>query len=421
VLDLRFVREHAGLVKENNALRRVDAEVDRLVEMADRRGALNLELEDVRRRQNETAERMKSAKSQTEREPLIQLGKELKVKAADLEKEVAGFEEPIQHLLKGIPNLTHPEAPRGEVDVTLREVGAKPTFDFKPLDHVTLCEKHGLADFEAASRVSGSHFYYLIGDGALLELALIQFAIQKLVRRGYTPVLTPDLAKERILDGTGYIPRGPETQIYKVEGHDLGLIATAEITIAGMFVDQIVESEKLPLKFAGLSHCFRTEAGAAGRATKGLYRVHQFTKVEMFAFCRPEESEGFHREILGIEEEIFQELGIPYRVLDIRAGDLGGPAYRKYDLEAWMPGRGEAGEWGEITSTSNCTDYQARRLNIRHRAAGQKGTQFLHMLNGTAIAVGRAIVALLENHQRADGSIKVPAPLVPWLGKDVIG
>ncbi len=233
-------------------------------------------------------------------------------------------------------------------------------------------------------------------------------------------MITTDLARESILEGTGYIPRGPETQIYKVENHDLCLIATAEITIAGMLSDQILDADELPRRIVGLSHCFRTEAGAAGKATKGLFRVHQFTKIEMFAFCKPEQSEHLHQEILAIEEEIFQELEVPYRVLDIRAGDLGGPAYRKYDLEAWMPARGEAGEWGEITSTSNCTDFQARRLGIRFKSATQKGTQFVHMLNGTAIAVGRAIVAILENHQQADGTVRVPKALVPLIGKEFL-
>jgi seryl-tRNA synthetase len=223
------------------------------------------------------------------------------------------------------------------------------------------------------------------------------------------------------LDGTGYIPRGPETQIYRISDTDLCLIATAEITLAGMFADQILDVEKLPMKFVGVSHCFRTEAGAHGKATRGLYRVHQFTKVEMFAFTTPEQSEETHQQMLGIEERIFQGLEVPYRVLDICASDLGGPAYRKFDLEAWMPGRGEAGEYGEVTSTSNCTDYQARRLNIRYKSPGQKGTKFVHMLNGTAIACSRAIIAVLENHQQPDGSIRVPASLAPWMGKDKIG
>jgi seryl-tRNA synthetase len=224
------------------------------------------------------------------------------------------------------------------------------------------------------------------------------------------------------MEGTGYIPRGNETQIYSVADTDLCLIATAEITLAGMFADQILDADKLPLKFVGLSHCFRTESGAAGRATRGLFRVHQFTKVEMFAFCLPEQSEEIHQELLQHEEEIFKGLEVPFRVLDIAASDLGGPAYRKYDLEAWMPGRGDAGEWAEVTSTSNCTDYQARRLDVRFKRSGEKGTTHVHMLNGTAVACGRAIIALLENHQQEDGSIRLPTALQPWMmGKTKIG
>jgi len=223
-----------------------------------------------------------------------------------------------------------------------------------------------------------------------------------------------------VLEGIGFIPRGPETQIYSVENTDLCLVATAEITLGGMHMQQILEEGKLPLKYVGLSHCFRTEAGAPGRDTRGLYRVHQFTKVEMFAFSTPEQSEGIHQEILRLEEEIFQGLGIPYQVIDTCTGDLGGPAYRKYDLEAWMPGRGTAGEYGEVTSTSNCTDYQSRRLNIRSKAAGAKGTRFAHTLNGTAVAITRAIIAILENNQQADGSVLVPEVLRPFLGKDRI-
>ena len=253
-------------------------------------------------------------------------------------------------------------------------------------------------------------------------MALQQFAITKLVRAGFIPVVTPDLARNAVLEGIGFTPRGTETQIYSVENTDLSLIGTAEITLGGMHADEILDEAKLPLKYVGLSHCFRTEAGAAGRAGRGLYRVHQFTKVEMFAFATPETSGAIHAEILALEEAIFTELGIPYRVLDIASGDLGGPAYRKYDLEAWMPGRGASGEYGEVTSTSDCTDYQARRLNIRYKPAGQKGTRFVHTLNGTAVALSRALIVVLKNYQRSDGLIDVPEVLKPYLmGKDVIG
>ena len=420
MLDLKHIRDNPDAVKANNALRRSEADVDGLLELAARRGELLTEIQNSQKRQKEVAAGVKGAKGQDQRQPLIEEGKTLKVAVAGMEEELRAVEEKLADIQAQIPNLTHPDVPTGDEDAVVREVGERPKLD-KPLDHVALCEKHGLADFEAGSRVTGASFYYLTGDGALLELALIHYAMRKLVEAGFTPVITPDLARTEMVAGTGYIPRGPETQIYSLDGHDLCLIATAEITLAGMFAGQMLDSAELPKKLVGLSHCFRTEAGAAGAATRGLYRVHQFTKVEMFAFCAPEASEELHREMLALEEEIFQGLEVPYRVLDIRAGDLGGPAYRKYDLEAWMPGRGEAGEWGEITSTSNCTDYQARRLKIRHKTAGQKGAEPVHMLNGTAVATSRTIIAVLENHQQPDGAVRVPEVLVPYMGKEVIG
>src|SRR5262249_38972423 len=223
------------------------------------------------------------------------------------------------------------------------------------------------------------------------------------------------------LEGIGFTPRGDETQVYSIEDTDLSLVGTAEITLGGIHADEILDDANLPIRYVGLSHCFRTEAGAAGRASRGLYRVHQFTKVEMFAFTSAESSGEMHLRMLAIEEDLFQSLGIPYRVIDTCSGDLGGPAYRKFDLEAWMPGRGEHGEYGEVTSTSDCTDYQSRRLNIRYRSTGQKGTRFVHTLNGTAIALSRALIVILENYQRADGRIDVPDALRPLLGKDVLG
>ena len=322
--------------------------------------------------------------------------------------------------------MTHPDAPVGRdsvANVMVRRWGEPRKFAFKAKDHVELCEALDLVDFEAGARVTGQKFYFLKNEAALLELALVQFCMLKLAKYGYTPVITPDLARMEVLEGIGFIPRdpNPETrQVYTVADTDLCLVATAEITLGGMHKDQILDEAKLPLKYVGLSHCFRTEAGAPGRDTRGLYRVHQFTKVEIFVFSTPEQSEAIHQEILSLEESIFQELGLPYHVLDTCTGDLGGPAYRKYDLEAWMPGRGEAGEYGEVTSTSNCTDFQARRLNIRYRSKEAKGTRMVHTLNGTAVACTRALLAILENYQNEDGSITIPEALRQWVGKDQI-
>jgi seryl-tRNA synthetase len=334
------------------------------------------------------------------------------------------LEQEIQSIQTLIPNLTHPDVPTGgEEDAQELSFGKtpKPEFDFTPLDHLQLGEKHDLFDFEGGARVAGSGFYFLRNAAVRLDLALQQFAIGLLADRGFTPLATPDLALTSILHGTGFNPRGPETQIYSIENSELNLVATAEITLGGMMAGQTIDAEQLPIRLCGLSHCFRTEAGAAGRASKGLYRVHQFTKVEMFAFAGAEQSDSLHDEMRQLECEIFDALEVPYRVIDTASGDLGGPAYRKFDLEAWMPGRGEAGQWGEVTSTSNCTDYQARRLNVRCKRSGQKGTEFVHTLNGTAIATGRAMIAILENHQRADGTIAIPKALQLWMGTDVIG
>jgi seryl-tRNA synthetase len=386
--------------------------------------ALLHEVEEVRRLQNANAQATGKEKDPEKRQQFIAEGKQLKASMGEKEGELKGLDAQVKQVLGRIPNLTHPDAPIGAAEEDsreLRKVGVPRVFDFKPKDHVEIGKALDMIDFESGAKVSGHGFYYLKNDAVLLELALQQFAIRILVEKGFSPIVTPDLARNQILEGIGFTPRGTETQIYSVENSDLSLIGTAEITLGGMHADDIFDEAALPLRYVGLSHCFRTEAGAAGRASKGLYRVHQFTKVEMFAFTTPEGSDAMHAELLAIEEELFTALGIPYRVLDISSGDLGGPAYRKYDLEAWMPGRGEAGEYGEVTSTSDCTDYQARRLNVRYRPTGQKGTRFVHTLNGTALALSRALIVILENYQRADGLVDVPAVLQPYLGKEVLG
>ena len=425
MLDLQFVCDNLNAVRTNCQNRHVEADLDRLLELRALRGELITTLDGDRQRQNEIAQAIPKEKSPEVRQALIEQGKTLKQTVPAIDAKLKEVEAEIRAALMTIPNLTHPDAPLGEEadSKTARTWGTIPKFDFKPLDHVALAEKHDLIDLEAGARVTGSGFYFLKNEAVLLELALTQYAVQKLVKHGFTLHTTPDLARMEILEGTGYQPRGNETQIYSIAGMDLCLVATAEITLGGSLKDQVLNIDKLPIKVAGISHCFRTEAGAAGKATRGIYRVHQFTKIEMFGFTAPDvaASDAVHAEIVAIEEEIFQGLGIPYRVLDIASGDLGGPAYRKFDLEAWMPGRGEAGEWGEITSASNCTDFQARRLSIRCKSPDWKGTKFVHTLNGTAIAVTRAIIAILENYQQADGSIVIPEVLRPWVGKDKIG
>jgi seryl-tRNA synthetase len=426
MLDAAFVRDHLDAVKANCKNRNVTADVDAVVRLDDERKRIQRQADETKAKQNQITEGFKKATPE-ERAKLKEESGKLKEQVAGFDAQLAEVEAKLKAALSVIPNMSHPAAPVGTdsaANVTVAEFGTKPAFDFKPKDHVDLCLSLGLADFEAGTKVAGQKFYFLKNEGVLLELALVQYAITKLVAKGFTPVITPDLAKADILEGIGFMPRdNAETrQVYTVADTDLCLIATAEITLGGMLADSTIPEDQLPQRYVGLSHCFRTEAGAAGRDTRGIYRVHQFTKVEMFAFCTPAQSDAIHEEIRGIEEEMFTGLGIPFRVIDTCTGDLGGPAYRKYDLEAWMPGRGAGGDWGEITSTSNCTDYQARRLKIRYRPKEKKGggLPFVHTLNGTAVACTRALIAILENYQQADGSVIVPEVLRPWVGKDRI-
>lgn len=416
MLDRRFILENPDLVKQNCANRGVRVEIDRVLELETRRKTVQSELDQLNRQANEVSKSIGKAKDAAQREAMKEEGRRLRDLAASAQGELDRIAEELEPLLRSIPNLTHPAAPVGLEPVEVaRGKTPLPSFDFPPRDHVEIGEKLDLMDFESAARVTGHGFYFLKNEAVLLELALQRYAVELLMREGFTLATTPDLARNHILEGIGYLPRGPETQIYSIEGTDLSLVATAEITLGGMLADQILDADQLPIKICGISHCFRTEAGAHGRQTRGLFRVHQFTKVEMFAFTLPDQSDAMLEYFRGLECRIFDGLGIPYRVIDTPSGDLGGPAYRKYDLEAWMPGRGE---FGEVTSTSNCTDYQARRLNIRYRVKGEKGTHLVHTLNGTAIAVSRALVAILENYQQADGSVVIPEVLRPLVGKD---
>lgn len=428
MLDLKYVLANVELVKQNCRDRHVSPEIleeiDHVVRLDGEYRIVLRDVEELRRRQNEVAQSTGKEKDPAKRSELVTEGKGLKTTASEKEETLRALEAELKDRLGRVPNMTHPDAPVGSGDdanVELRIVGTPRAFSFKPKDHLEIGRALDLIDFETGGKVSGSGFYFLKNDAVMLDLALQQFAMQKLARAGFTPVITPDLARIQILEGIGFNPRGNETQVYSVENTDLCLVGTAEITLGGMLADTVLEEKDLPRRFVGLSHCFRTEAGAAGRASKGLYRVHQFTKVEMFAFTTPEQSGPLHLELLKMEEEIFQELGIPYRVIDTCTADLGGPAYRKFDLEAWMPGFFDGGGFGEVTSTSDCGDYQARRLNIRYKSEGQKGTRFVHTLNGTAVALSRAIIAILENYQREDGLVDVPTVLVPIMGKTVMG
>ncbi|MCC6564020.1 serine--tRNA ligase [Candidatus Uhrbacteria bacterium] len=423
MLDMKFIRENAEAVKKNAENKRMAVDIDALLEVDARRLDVLREVETLRKERNEIAETMKSAKAE-ERPALIARGKELKELLVAKEGEQEILETKWKEELLKVPNMTHPDSPIGASDdenLVVAEVGKVIRPDFQPLSHVELAAKHDLIDFERASKVTGAKFYFLKGKLAILEQALIVWAMKELSAEGYTAMSTPDLARDEVLLGVGFNPRGPETQIYSVENTDLSLVGTAEITLGGYHKDEILDEAQLPIKYAGVSHCYRTEAGAYGKESYGLYRVHQFSKVEMFIFCAPNQSEALHAELRRLEERIFQKLGIPYQVVDICTGDLGGPAYRKYDLEGWMWGRGEGkGGYGEITSTSNCTDYQARRLNVRVKRK-DGSLEYAHTLNGTAVSLARALITILENHQQADGSIKIPDVLVPYTGFDRIG
>jgi len=426
MLDRKYILENVDAVKQNCLNRGVSHRIDELVELENRRREKLKLVEQLNRQANEISKSIGSAKDAAERESRKEQGRELREQKDSAQHEHDALEAAAHTIQLTIPNLAHPSAPVGGDDHSNLELyqGKTPVrqFAFKPLDHVEIGEKHGWIDFEGGARTTGSGFYFLKGELVLLDLALQQFAVNELMKRGYLPTITPDLAQDSVLEGIGFMPRGPETQVYSIHGTTLSLVGTSEITLGGLYGGHILEEHTLPLRLCGISHCYRTEAGAAGRASRGLYRVHQFTKIEMFAFTTPGQSEAMHDELRQIECELFDALEIPYRVVDTATGDLGGPAYRKFDLEAWMPGRGETGEWGEVTSTSNCTDYQSRRLNIRFKKAGEKGTHFVHTLNGTALALSRAIIAILENHQNDDGSVNVPAKLQPWMaGRKVIG
>ncbi len=408
MININLIREDIEKVKTGVAKKGYDAgNIDRVFELDEKRLALLKQVEELRHERN-----VVSKKQNVER------GRAIKDELKELEPQLESAESEVNTLLNEIPNLPQESVPEGDGEKdnkVLNEWGNIKEFGFTPLDHVELGKRLNILDFETGSKVSGSDFYYLKNDGVLLELALAQYGIKFLTDRGFTPFLTPDLARERFYLGTGYSPKGDEAQTYKVEGTDLGLIATAEVTLAGYHADEVLGEKDLPKMYAGYSHCFRMESGAYGKYSKGLYRVHQFSKVEMFVYALPKESEKIHEELLKIEEEFWQSLEIPYRVVEMCTGDLGAQASRKIDLEAWMPGRGD---YGEVTSTSNTTDYQARNLNIRFRRGSE--SDYVHTLNGTLIASSRGIISILENNQQEDGSVIIPEVLRPHMGKDKI-
>ena len=414
MLDINFIRNNKELVEHSIKEKMYkNVNLDEVLALDDQRKALLQQVETLRKERNDNTAKMKNGKPSDE---LITKGKEIKEKLSTLEADLSNFEKELNTKLKTVPNVIFDDVPLGDesASVEVKKWGECKTTG---VDHLDYAISRDWVDFERGAKVAGAKFYYVKGGLALLENALIQFGIKKIVEHGFTLMDVPDLVNSRVLEGTGFAPRSSEqSDEYYIEGEDLALIATAEMSITGYHMDEIIDEDKLPLFYAGLSACFRKEAGAYGKHTRGLFRVHQFNKLEMYAFCTPEQSKEIHEKLRGIEEEIWQEIGIPYHVINIAAGDLGAPAAKKYDIEYWSP---VDQKYREITSCSNCTDFQARGLNIRVRR--KDGTvEVLHTLNGTAISLARTMVAVLENFAEEGGKLRVPEVLQPYLGTDML-
>ena len=407
MLDLRLIRRDPDAARAALA-RRGDGSaerLDRVLELDVRRRELLPQVEGVKAEQNAASQEIGKAKAAGgDASEAIAAMQEVAARGKALSAELDAVSEELDPLLASLPNLPDPAA--APQDTTVREVGTPRTLGFAARDHLELAGGERI-DMERGARLSGSRFAYLRGDLVRLELALVQWTLDLLAGHGFEPVIPPVLVREDALFGTGFLP-DTEQQIYKLADDELYLTGTSEVALASLHAGEILDADEMPRRYAGFSPCFRREAGAAGRDTRGIFRVHQFDKVEMFSFVLPEESQAEHERLLGIEEEILQTLGIPYRVVNIAVDDLGASAAKKYDCEAWLPAQGQ---YRELTSTSNTTDYQARRLGIRYRPEDGAKPEIAHTLNGTAVAVGRTIVALLENGQQEDGSVELPACL----------
>jgi seryl-tRNA synthetase len=414
MLDLKAIREDPDTYRAGLARRGAGDRVDELLRLDEERRKLTTRVEELRAEQNRSSKAIGAA-SPEERPQLIAEVKKVSDELDELEPRLEEVSEKVEAILAELPNLAEPDVPQGESDednVEIKKVGEPPTFDFEVRDHVELGELHGTIELERAARTSGSRFVYLLGPLVFVEWALVRYALDTLTAEGFTPVIPPVLVREEALYGTGFLPTGAE-QIYSTRDDDLYLVGTSEVPLAALHQEGILDAERLPLRYAGYSTCFRREAGTYGKDTRGMFRVHQFDKVEMFTFTRPEDSRAEHEFLVAIEERIVQGLGIPYRLVNVCTGELGAPAAKKIDLEAWLPGQGK---YRELTSCSNCTDYQARRLGARLRT--DRGTETMHTLNGTAVAVGRTIIAILENLQEADGSVPLPEVLHPYLPEE---
>ncbi len=409
MLDVKFIRENLALVEKSAKEKGYKIDVGEVVRLDDERKKVLGSVEELRARRNEIAGKMKGGKPAPE---LIEEGKKIKAELAELEEKLSEVEGRLLTMVKAVPNVIFDDVPLGgeECSVEVKKWGENHTTG---VDHLDYAVSRDWVDFERGAKVAGAKFYYLKGDLALLENALLQYGMSKVLEHGFTYMTVPDMVSSRVLEGCGFNPRTSEqSDEYYIEGEDLAMIATAEMPLTGYHMDEIIDEDKLPLMYAGYSACFRKEAGTYGKYTRGLFRVHQFNKLEMYVFCLPEQSKEMHGKILQIEEEIWQGLGVPYHIINIAAGDLGAPAAKKYDMEYWSPVNQK---YQEITSCSNCTDFQARACNVRVRR--KDGTvEFVHTLNGTAIPLARALVVMLENYAKEGGKLTVPEVLRPYLG-----
>lgn len=410
MLDIRFIRENADRVQESAVQKGYkNVDIKKLLELDDNRRVLQKQVDELRTRRNEISSQMKGGKPE---QTLVDEGKQLKVELAKREEYLRNAENEYNEMMSLVPNVIYDDVPLGgeEDSVEVNTWGDKLG---SAIDHLDFALKRDWVDFEAGAKVAGAKFYYLKGDLALLENAIYQFALDFVVKNGFTFITVPHMVSERIAYGSGFAPKSSEeSNEYFIEGENLMLIGTAEAPLTGYHADEIIDESRLPLMYAGYSPCYRKEAGTYGKFTRGLFRVHQFNKLEMYAFCLPEDSRDIHEQILNFEEQIWQALGVPYHVINIAAGDLGSPAAKKYDIEYWSP---VDGKYRELTSCSNCTDFQARNLNIRVRRK-DGSVEVLHTLNGTAVSLARSLIAIIENYQNDDGTLTVPEVLRPYMG-----
>ena len=415
MLDIKFIRENPDKVKKGCQAKQVEVDIDRLLEVDKKRRETLQALEEMRAQKNRATKEIGRIKEDKERKKIILQMRELDKNSDRLTREFKKIEREFNELMWQIPNLAQEDVPIGKDErenLVLREVGEKPKFDFKPKDYLELAEKLDLIDIKRAAKISGTRFGFLKKEVALLEFALVNFAFDKLLKAGFIPVIPPVMMKAEMMRGMGYLEQTNQEEAYYLPKDDLFLAGTAEQPIGTMHADEIFEEKELPRRYVGFSTCFRREAGAYGKDTRGIFRVHQFDKVEMFSFSKPEDSQKEHQFFLEMEEKLMKALKIPYRVVQICTGDLGFPAAAKYDIEAWFPSQNR---YRETHSTSNCTDFQARRLNIRYRQKSGK-LNFVHTINGTAFAIGRTLIAIIENYQQKDGSILVPEALQKYTG-----